>query len=152
MNLLFTAILGHDVQQSRLRRPWSGLRRSMPKALPEVEGQTIRWTQPVRPGCDRRFDYVSPTTTRMPNHLLTNTSIAEHWWGSKRGWPSKVNGMRSSGLSSPRTTRIGLRLGSRIFSGSSRYSTCVRLALLGIREFRGPLLDRAGNRYQHGGG
>jgi hypothetical protein len=67
--------LGHDVQQPRLRRPWSGLRRSMPKALPEVEGQTIRWTQPVRPGCDRRFDYVSFTISahgEPPTYQLLN--------------------------------------------------------------------------------
>jgi hypothetical protein len=60
--LLTHGYLGHDGQRSGLRRPWTGLWRCMSSALPEIEGETARSTQPVGPRCDWRADYVSHTT------------------------------------------------------------------------------------------
>jgi hypothetical protein len=54
--------LGHDGKQSRLRRAWTGLRRCLSSALPEIEGETIRRTQQVRPGCNRDSECVSQTS------------------------------------------------------------------------------------------
>ena len=59
--LVINVYLGHDGQRSGVRRAWTGLRRCMPNALPEVEGETVRWSQPVRSRCDWRSDYVSRT-------------------------------------------------------------------------------------------
>jgi hypothetical protein len=81
---------GHDVQQSGLRRAWTNLCRCMPKTLPEIEGERIGWTQPVRPRCDWRFDYVShtisahtePSAYRHPNRR-TLTRI--QWRVAKQG-------------------------------------------------------------------
>jgi hypothetical protein len=50
---------GHDGQLSRLRRPWTELRQCMSSTPPEIGWETIGRTQPGRPRCNWRSDYVS---------------------------------------------------------------------------------------------
>jgi hypothetical protein len=59
--LLTRVHLGHDGQRPGLCRPWTGLRRCMSDTLQEIEGETVRSTQPVCPGCDWSADHVSQT-------------------------------------------------------------------------------------------
>jgi hypothetical protein len=60
--LLTRVSVGHDGQQSGIRRPWAGLRGCVRSTLPEIEGETTGWTQPVRLQRDWRFDCVSRTS------------------------------------------------------------------------------------------
>ena len=53
---LIHAYLGHDGQRLGLHRTRSGLRWSMPNALPKIEGERIESPQPVRPRSDWRSD------------------------------------------------------------------------------------------------
>jgi hypothetical protein len=55
------AYLGYVGQLSGLRRPWAELRQCMSSTPPEIGGKTIGRTQPGRPRCNRRPDYVSQT-------------------------------------------------------------------------------------------